>query len=139
MIFHWQGRRLRAGILVRVALAVGATAQGACPLRVYVATLSESSVTIAWGRIAKGAENMTGFSATKSPAKVRFGSREYAATRNWLRIENLTPDTDYPYAVELARGITASGSIHTWPARSENLTFFVIGDWGDRKGSSKQL
>lgn len=135
MVFLRRGPRPRAGIIIQVVLALGVTAHGATPLRVYVATLSESSVTIAWGRIAKGAENTIGYSATNSPAKVQFAGREYAADRNWLRIENLAPDTDYPYSVDLARGITASGTVHTWPASSESLTFFVIGDWGNGKAS----
>lgn len=124
---------LGAGIAIQVTLAAAVAAPGAGPLRVYVATLSESSVTIAWGRISKGSENTIGYSATNAPAKVRIAGRKYEADRNWLSVENLAPDTDYPYSVELAGGISASGTVRTWPARSGNLTFFVIGDWGNGK------
>lgn len=101
------------------------------PLRVYVATLDEHSVTLAWGRASGHAQNTIGYAAPSAPAVVRIAGRELHAGKSWLHVDGLQPDTSYPYSVEVGGAPAGSGTVRTWAARADSLTFIVMGDWGE--------
>ena len=110
-----------------------ALAASSYPFHVYVGNLSEHSLTLAWGHADGRRTNTIGYGASSTPATVAIAGREIKAQRNWVRIEGLASDTDYPYTVKAGDTKTASGSVRTWPERADSFVFFVIGDWGTGK------
>lgn len=98
---------------------------------VYVGVLEPTAAVIAWGSTG-GAGNTIGFaSAPLGDAKLRIAQRVLRTSeRNWLRVENLTPDTDYPYEVLVGGSRLGGGVLRTWPQEADRLVFFVLGDWG---------
>ena len=118
-------------LLFFVALAVSRAAEDA-PLRVFVADLDSDSVTLAWGTADGTVRNTIGKGAGSSGETViRIDGRTLPATGGWKRVDGLKPDTAYPYSVAINGVVVASAAIRTWPAKSEDLTFFVIGDFGN--------
>jgi tartrate-resistant acid phosphatase type 5 len=107
------------------------------PFRTYVGDLDSQSVTLAWGRASGTTTNTIGRGAQGSgPLEVKIDGRSIASTKAWEKIEGLQPDTVYPYAI-IQNGQTRSqGVVRTWPAKTSELTFFVIGDFGE--GSKRQ-
>jgi len=131
---RWLPRRL----IPAVALAAAASA---LPLYAqnfitYIGELGPDYVTIAWGTTS--GENTIGrSSAPAGKARVRVGKIEQTVTdHNWVVIRGLEPDTAYDYEVFLANRKIGGARIRTWPAKSEKLRFFVIGDFGT--GDSNQ-
>ena len=118
-------------LLLLAALAISAAAENV-PLRTYVAGLDADSVTLAWGTADGTVRNTIGKGAEGSgEAIVTIDGRTIPSSASWVRIDGLKPDTIYPYSVTLNRVVVASASIRTWPAKSDKLTFFVIGDFGN--------
>jgi hypothetical protein len=102
----------------------------------YIGNVADKSVTIAWGRT-QAAGNLIGRdSESHGPAQVRLGDHVKESDKNWIKFEDLKPDTLYPYRIDLHGETVAEGSVRTWPEKSGRLAFFVIGDYGD--GSSGQ-
>ncbi len=131
---------MRVGLLPITLAAVSATGCAETATRTYVARLSESSVTLAWGQTdGASGRNTIGMAAEPAgTARVLFGGREYqASNRSWLEVNQLQPDTTYPYQIQLGGRTIAEGSVRTWPSSATSLTFFAIGDFGN--GSSNQL
>lgn len=56
--------------------------------------------------------------------------------RAWETVGDLQPDTVYPYSIRRNGETLARGAVRTWPATAEELTFFVIGNFGN--GSRQQ-
>jgi hypothetical protein len=98
----------------------------------YIGQLGPTSVLIAWGTTqGKGGENTIGRdSASLGLATVRIGGQNVRAERNWAEITGLRPDTVYPYEVEIDGRRIGGGAVRTWPAATDRLTFFVMGDYG---------
>ena len=118
-------------LLLLAALTVSFAAEDA-PIRVYVADLDAESVTLAWGTADGTVRNTIGKGAVGSGETIiKIDGRTISATSSWKRVDGLKPDTAYPYTVTINGAAVASASIRTWPAKSENLTFFVIGDFGN--------
>ncbi len=118
-----------------------AAADPAPPFRVYVADLDAASVTLAWGTASGVASNNTiGKGAAGSgPVLVKIDGRSIASADAWVKVEGLRPDTVYPYSI-VRNGVDAArGAIRTWPAQSTELTFFVIGDFGNGKKHQHEL
>lgn len=107
------------------------------PVRVYVADLDAASATLAWGRADGTSKNTIGKGAEGSgKAEIRIDGRVLRTEKSWHRVEGLRADTEYPYTVTLDGQEVAKSTVRTWPARSDELTFFVIGDFGN--GSKMQ-
>ena len=123
--------------LLLVAASAFSFAAGDFPIRTYVAGLDSTSVTLAWGTADGAGRNTIGKGAEGSgEAIVKIDGRTIPSSASWTRIDGLKPDTEYPYSVTLNRVVVASAAIRTWPAKSSELTFFVIGDFGN--GSKDQ-
>ncbi len=99
---------------------------------VYVANLDAESCTLAWGPLNGKSINTIGWTAPGGgKAVLEFGNQKVESSRSWFKFDNLKPDTEYPFRVTLNGTEIGIGSIRTWPKKSKDLTFFVIGDWGD--------
>lgn len=113
-------------------LAVWSWACAAQPVRVYVATLDATSVTLAWGKANGQLQNTIGHAAQSAgPATVQIAGRVLQTGQTWLRITGLSPDTVYPYSCSVGGKIAGEGVIRTWPQKADALTFIVMGDWGN--------
>jgi hypothetical protein len=120
-------KALRAAALLLTAVSV--FAQG---FHVYVGDITSESALIAWGDTSGiGGHNTIGRdSASLGQAAVRIDNRTLPATRNWIEVRNLQPDTTYAYEVFLNDRHVGGGELRTYPVRASRLTFFVIGDFG---------
>ncbi len=107
---------------------------------VYVGVVEPTAAVIAWGSTG-GAGNTIGFaSAPLGDAELRIAQQVLRTSeRNWLRVENLTPDTDYPYEVLVDGSRLGGGVLRTWPQAADRLVFFVLGDWGTGKQPQHRL
>ncbi|MBS1826612.1 MAG: metallophosphoesterase family protein [Acidobacteria bacterium] len=130
---------MRAFAILLVYLVWGIPVFCARPVRVYVGALDEHSVTLAWGRADGTASNTIGYGAATMPATVRMAGKEHQAKGNWIRVEGLNADTEYAYEVEAGGVVVGKGVVRTWPEKSDELTFFVIGDWGTGKARQRAL
>lgn len=118
-------------LLIIAAVAISLVAEDA-PLRIYVADLDSDSVTLAWGTADGTLRNTIGKGAVGSgEAVIKIDGRTISSTGGWKRVDGLKPDTAYPYSVAINGVVVVSAAIRTWPAKSESLTFFVIGDFGN--------
>ena len=100
----------------------------------YVGQIESHSVLLAWGTIVpKGTGNTIGRDSTPlGKATVRIADRNIAvADHNWALVEGLTPDTVYPYEIDLDGKKRGGGQVRTWPEQATHLCFFVIGDFGN--------
>lgn len=97
---------------------------------VYVGNLSSDHVLIAWGTT-NGKNTIGRSSPLYLGATLKIAGREIRPLHNYVLVTNLAPDTDYPYEVLVEKRKVGAGKIHTWPAKSDTLCFFVIGDWGN--------
>lgn len=106
---------------------------------VYVGTLDDQSVTLVWGDPEKTGNPIGWNGAGLGKVTVHINDQTLNSSQSWLRISGLKPDTTYPYSIRKNGSIFAQGSIHTWPKKSEKLTFFVIGDWGNGTAAQYRL
>jgi len=101
-------------------------------MRVYVADLAATTVTLAWGRADGASENTIGRDAkTYGEAIVHIGNQTIRTRSSWTQVTNLDPDKKYPYTIEIGGQKIGDGVVRTWPDKSKALTFFVIGDFGN--------
>jgi len=70
---------------------------------------------------------------------IRFGNGAFTTSQQWYKVEGLAPDTIYQYQVIRAGKPIGSGTVRTWPAKSQSLTYFVIGDWGNASSAQYAL
>jgi hypothetical protein len=104
----------------------------------YIGQLTSNSVLIAWGR-ANGAAGQNTIGRDSTPlglATVHIGGRILVVDRNWVQVHNLEPDTVYPYEVTIEGQRAGGGTVRTWPAHTDRIAFFVLGDYGN--GSAPQ-
>jgi len=114
------------------------TAEG--QIRTYVADLDAKSVTIAWGRTIGAKGNTIGREAVGSgKAELRIDGRVLTSTGSWQKVEGLRPDRAYPYTLTVDGAQVAQGSVRTWPEKTDSLTFFVIGDFGNGSARQREL
>lgn len=100
--------------------------------RGWVATLDATSCTLAWGTTDGRKLNTLGKDARGiGKVAIEFGEQRISSDAAWYKISGLKPDTTYPYRLLLDGKPFASGKVRTWAAESRQLTFFVIGDWGN--------
>ena len=115
-------------LFVQTALAAGP--------EVYVGRLTASSAILAWGKTEGKGNTIGRGAASPGRAEVDIGGAIHTTQQSWMDVEGLRPDSDYPYAVRLNGIEIGRGTLHTWPAQTKHLRFFVIGDYGN--GSSGQ-
>lgn len=124
-------------LILGIALALPALA--AEPFTVYVGELGARSALLAWGR-KDGTGNRIGRAAAGyGPARLRIGERMAATDRAWARVEDLQPDTEYDWALEIGGAQAARGRLRTWAERADRLAFLVIGDFGTGSSSQRRL
>jgi len=104
----------------------------------YVGDIGPDFVLLAWGH-AEGSNTIGRSSPRYEKVTVKLGDQTLTPDKNWVILRNLTPDTDYSYEVTLNGNKIGSAKVRTWPAKSEKLCFFVIGDWGTGKSSQYQV
>jgi tartrate-resistant acid phosphatase type 5 len=104
----------------------------------YIGQITPTSVLIAWGTTQGSAgQNTIGRASTSmGPARVQIAGQTPTTDQNWIEVKGLTPDTAYPYTVEVNGKQVGNGTVRTHPARANRLVFFVIGDYG--VGGSKE-
>lgn len=87
---------------------------------VYIGKITSESVLIAWGNTGGvGGRNTIGRdSVSMGRAEVKIGGRTLTASRNWIDLHGLAPDTTYPYELFVGRrriGATTSELIRRMP------------------------
>ncbi len=115
--------------LILVAWAVPACAQ---QFFTYVMDLGPDYVQLAWGTTA--GENTIGRSSPSfGDATVEIAGRKLISVGNSITVGDLAPDHSYNYTVSLHGKMLGQGEVRTWAAKSQQLTFFVVGDFGNGK------
>jgi hypothetical protein len=108
--------------------------------RVFVTGIGADNVTLAWGTTDGRERNTIGAAAPGlGTATVNIAGRALATTASSLKVEGLSPNTAYTYSVTLGGTRIGAGTVRTWPAVADSLTFFVIGDFGDGSTEQKEL
>lgn len=116
--------------LLLFAFALHADAQ---KFYTYVMDLGPDYVQLAWGTTA--GENTIGRSSPSfGDATVEIANRKLISVGNSITVGDLAPDRSYQYTVSLHGKILGRGEVRTWAAKSQQLTFFVVGDFGTGKG-----
>lgn len=116
--------------LLILAFAFHANAQ---KFYTYVMDLGPDYVQLAWGTTA--GENTIGRSSPSfGEATVEIANRKLLAVGNSITVGDLAPDRSYKYTVSLHGRVLGQGEVRTWAAKSEKLSFFVVGDFGTGKG-----
>ena len=111
-----------------LACAAAATAQR---YYTYIGDLSPDSALIAWGTTAARGNTIGRDSSALGNVTVRVGEIVMTeGNRNWVAVRGLTPDTEYEYNVHIEGKRIGGGVLRTWPAVSNKLAFFVLGDFG---------
>jgi hypothetical protein len=125
---------LRCGQLSAVLLApLLVTAQ---TFHTYIGQISSRAVLVAWGTAEAAGNTIGRRSSSHGKAAVKLGPRTVETTQNWAIVDELAPDTRYPYEVLLNGRRIGGGAVRTYPERADRLVFFVMGDYGN--GSSAQ-
>lgn len=108
-------------------------------LYTYVGQVGTGSVLLAWGSTNGRGNTIGRDSVPLARAEVKIDGRVLPATRNWLVVTGLEPDREYAYEILLDGRKIGDGKVRTWPARSEKLAFFVIGDFGIGKNEQYRI
>jgi tartrate-resistant acid phosphatase type 5 len=125
-----QLRPLQFCPLFLLAFALHADAQ---KFYTYVMDLGPDYVQLAWGTTA--GENTIGRSSPSfGNATVEIANRKLISVGNSITVGDLAPDRSYKYTVSLRDKTLGQGEVRTWAAKSQQLTFFVVGDFGTGKG-----
>lgn len=113
--------------LLLVAFVSSASAQ---KFYTYVMDLGPNYVQLAWGTTA--GENTIGRSSPSfGDATVEIAGRKLIAVGNSITIGDLAPDHTYRYTVSLHGNMLGQGEVRTWADKTQRLTFFVVGDFGN--------
>ena len=91
------------------------------PLPVHVGTLSQHSLTRAWGHAYRRRADAIGCGASNTPATVSISGREIQVPRNWVRIHGPASDTDYAYTVQAGGRLRQSPRTISWWFRSRAI------------------
>lgn len=125
--------------LATLFLLVAATAP-AQRFYTYVGDIGADSVILAWGTTEGKGNTIGRASASHGAAVVRLAGREVTVEeRNWVSITGLEPDREYPYEVLLNGRRIGQGSVRTHPINSDELTFMVIGDFGNASKQQREV
>jgi hypothetical protein len=117
-----------AGRLALVALPFALPAQ---KFYTYVGDAGANHAVIAWGTT-EGRNTIGRSSPSHGKAVVKIAGRELTEEkRNWVTATGLQPDTEYAYEVLIGGRPIGAAKLRTWPAKTDRLTFFVIGDFGN--------
>ncbi|MEX2260462.1 MAG: metallophosphoesterase [Bryobacteraceae bacterium] len=103
----------------------------------YVGRIEERSVLLAWGTTTGTGNTIGRESGSHGKASVSVGPQIRETDKNWVVVDGLSPDTEYPYSVSLNGKTIASSTVRTYPEKTGKLAFFVMGDWGT--GSTPQF
>ncbi len=103
---------------------------------VYIGALTDSSATLVWGDPAQPGNSIGREGTGLGPVTVEINGQSLPSSASFLTIPNLQPDTPYPYRILQNGAPILTGTLRTWPHKSQRLVFFVIGDWGT--GSKEQ-
>jgi tartrate-resistant acid phosphatase type 5 len=115
--------------LLLLAWSIQASAQ---QFYTYVMDLGPDYVQLAWGTTA--GENTIGRSSPSfGQATVEIAGRHLISVGNSITVGDLAPDHSYKYSVSLRGKMLGQGEVRTWAAKSQKLTFFVVGDFGNGK------
>jgi len=99
-------------------------------LYTYVGDVGPRTAIVAWGSM-DNLGNVIGRDSTPlGKAEVRVGGNRIPASRNWVSLTGLQPDTPYPYEVFVNGRRIGQGQFRTSPEKASKLAFFVIGDYG---------
>lgn len=104
----------------------------------YVSDLGPDYVELAWGT-ADGVNTIGRSAPSRGDATVRIAGKILSTRANQITVAGLKPDQDYEYAVSLGRQAVGQGQVRTWPAKSQRLVFFVIGDYGTGRAPQFQI
>ncbi len=97
----------------------------------YVGQIESRSVLLAWGIIGPQGNTIGRDSAPYGKAVVRIADRTIPSdAHNWVIVDGLTPDTSYPYEIDIDGQRRGGGQVRTWAGQAAHLCFFVIGDFG---------
>lgn len=98
----------------------------------YVMDLGPDYVQLAWGTTT--GENTIGRSSPSfGSAAVEIANQKLLSVGNSITVGGLAPDHPYHYTVSLHGKTLGQGDVRTWAAKSQTLTFFVVGDFGTGK------
>jgi predicted MPP superfamily phosphohydrolase len=108
-------------------------------LHVYVGDLGPEHVLLAWGHT-HGKGNTIG-RAAESPGRavLRVGEKTVETTQAWAQVNGLAPDREYDYSLTLNGQAAGSGKVRTWPARTDKVSFLVLGDWGNASKEQNKI
>ncbi len=99
----------------------------------YVGRIETNSVLLAWGKTEGSGNTIGRGSVSLGKVTVKVGNRQIVSERNWVVVDGLRPDTEYPYEATLGKQRIGGGTVRTYPDKSRKLAFFVIGDYGTGK------
>ena len=102
--------------LLWLALPLAASAQ---KFYTYIGDVGPTHALIAWGTTT--GENTIGrTSRPHGKALIRIDGKEISVSdKNWIVVQGLRPDTEYPYEVSLNGKAIAKSQLRTWPEKSE--------------------
>lgn len=125
-------------MVVLLLLLAGAAA--AQDFRVYVGSLKHDSVILAWGKTTGDGNTIGRDSKPYGKAQVKVGDRTASTeSHNWLEVDGLKPDTEYPYEISVNGNKIGDGRVRTWAEKASKLAFFVIGDFGTGASSQDRI
>jgi len=110
--------------------AGNAAAEAAEVKHVYVGAVASREAWIAWGTTGGSGNTIGRDSKPLGAAVVEIGGKRHESKLNWMRVQELEPDKQYPFKVLVKGQEFGSGSMRTLPERATKLRFFVIGDYG---------
>ena len=123
---------LRRSVLLLLALFFILPAQ-AQKIYTYVGRVGSDSFLLAWGTTAGNGNTIGRNSVPLGKAVVEVAGRRIPSDRNWVEVNNLSPDREYPYRLLLDGRLAGEGTVRTHPAKATKLAFFVLGDYGTGK------
>lgn len=109
--------------------AVSVASAAAQKFYTYVTDVGPDYVELSWGTC-DGANTIGRSAPSHGMATVHIAGRTLSTRANSIVAGNLKPDQTYPYDVSIGNQQIGKASIRTWPAKSDHITFFVIGDFG---------
>ncbi len=96
----------------------------------YVGQIESRSVLIAWGTTARVGNTIGRSSTSQGKARLKIAGRTAETEQNWTVVNDLQPDTEYPYELSINDKKMGEGKVRTNPEKTNHLSFFVIGDFG---------
>ncbi len=95
----------------------------------YVDDVGPDYAQLAWGTT-DGDNTIGRSSPSRGEATIRIAGRTLSSRLGTVTVSGLEPDHSYPYEISMGGRRLAGGEVRTWPAQSDKVCFFVIGDYG---------